>query len=187
MLIFTGAPIINNCFFFGNTLKEDDFCYGGGIRSSAFPTITNCVFKGNVIAAPKFSLRRERAAQPGPTQPWLSGMGPCGWKSLCKPGRDSSIPARRPGFLQICVWGSHHGRQVELQHCFMKGEKTISYLPWFILPVTMRWSYTKTAGTTNHLFYILNIETGDPPAGWVVQRTISNKEFRTAEVFKAAR
>ncbi|MDH3802048.1 MAG: hypothetical protein OEU80_08175, partial [Deltaproteobacteria bacterium] len=33
------------------------------------------------------------------------------------------------------------------------------------------------------LFCILNIETGDPPAGWGVRRTISNKEFRTAEVF----
>jgi hypothetical protein len=30
----------------------------------------------------------------------------------------------------------------------------------------------------------LNIETGDPPAGWGVRRTISNKEFRTAEVFE---
>jgi hypothetical protein len=30
-----------------------------------------------------------------------------------------------------------------------------------------------------------NIETGDPPAGWGVRRTISNKEFRTAEVFKS--
>ncbi len=34
-------------------------------------------------------------------------------------------------------------------------------------------------------FYILNIETGDPPAGWGVRRTISNKEFRTAEVFES--
>ena len=34
------------------------------------------------------------------------------------------------------------------------------------------------------LFYILNIETGAPPAGWGVRRTISNKEFRTAEVFE---
>ena len=34
------------------------------------------------------------------------------------------------------------------------------------------------------LFYILNIGTGDPPAGWGVRRTISNKEFRTAEVFE---
>jgi len=34
------------------------------------------------------------------------------------------------------------------------------------------------------LFCILNIETGDPPAGWGVRRTISNKEFRTAEVFE---
>jgi len=34
------------------------------------------------------------------------------------------------------------------------------------------------------LLYILNIETGDPPAGWGVRRTISNKEFRTAEVFE---
>jgi hypothetical protein len=31
---------------------------------------------------------------------------------------------------------------------------------------------------------MLNIETGDPPAGWGVRRTISNKEFRTAEVFE---
>jgi len=31
----------------------------------------------------------------------------------------------------------------------------------------------------------LNIETGDPPAGWGVRRTISNKEFRTAEVFES--
>jgi hypothetical protein len=30
----------------------------------------------------------------------------------------------------------------------------------------------------------LNIETGDPPAGWGVRRTISNKEFRTAEVLE---
>ena len=29
-----------------------------------------------------------------------------------------------------------------------------------------------------------DIETGDPPAGWGVRRTISNKEFRTAEVFE---
>jgi hypothetical protein len=28
-------------------------------------------------------------------------------------------------------------------------------------------------------------ETGDPPAGWGVRRTISNKEFRTAEVFES--
>jgi len=34
------------------------------------------------------------------------------------------------------------------------------------------------------LLYILNIETGDPPAGWGVRRTISNKEFRTAEVIE---
>jgi len=34
------------------------------------------------------------------------------------------------------------------------------------------------------LFDILNIETGDPPAGWGVRRTISNKEFRTAEVIE---
>jgi hypothetical protein len=34
------------------------------------------------------------------------------------------------------------------------------------------------------LFYILNIETGDPPGGWGVRRTISNKEFRTAEVLE---
>jgi hypothetical protein len=34
------------------------------------------------------------------------------------------------------------------------------------------------------LFCILNIETGDPPAGWGVRRTILNKEFRTAEVFE---
>jgi len=33
------------------------------------------------------------------------------------------------------------------------------------------------------LFCNLNIETGDPPTGWGVRRTISNKEFRTAEVF----
>jgi hypothetical protein len=33
----------------------------------------------------------------------------------------------------------------------------------------------------------LNIETGDPPAGWGVRRTISNKEFRTAEVFRRNR
>jgi hypothetical protein len=31
---------------------------------------------------------------------------------------------------------------------------------------------------------MLNIETGDPPAGWGVRRTISNREFRTAEVFE---
>jgi len=37
------------------------------------------------------------------------------------------------------------------------------------------------------LLYILNIETGDPPAGWGVRRTISNKEFRTAEVFKSSK
>ncbi len=37
------------------------------------------------------------------------------------------------------------------------------------------------------LFCILNIETGDPPAGWGVRRTISNKEFRTAEVLKKIR
>jgi len=30
-------------------------------------------------------------------------------------------------------------------------------------------------------------QTGDPPAGWGVRRTISNKEFRTAEVFKKIR
>jgi hypothetical protein len=35
------------------------------------------------------------------------------------------------------------------------------------------------------LIDILNIETGDPPAGWGVRRTISNKEFRTAEVFES--
>jgi hypothetical protein len=40
------------------------------------------------------------------------------------------------------------------------------------------------AGGGFSLFYILNIETGDPPAGWGVRRTISNKEFRTAEVFE---
>ena len=34
------------------------------------------------------------------------------------------------------------------------------------------------------LFNILNIETGDPPAGWGVRRTISNKECRTAEVIE---
>ncbi len=34
------------------------------------------------------------------------------------------------------------------------------------------------------LFDILNIETGDPPAGWGVRRTISNKECRTAEVLE---
>ncbi len=34
---------------------------------------------------------------------------------------------------------------------------------------------------------ILNIETGDPPAGWGVRRTISNKEFRTAEVFESSK
>ena len=33
----------------------------------------------------------------------------------------------------------------------------------------------------------LNIETGDPPGGWGVRRTISNKEFRTAEVHKKIR
>jgi hypothetical protein len=32
-----------------------------------------------------------------------------------------------------------------------------------------------------------NIETGDPPAGWGVRRTISNKEFRTAEVFEKSK
>jgi hypothetical protein len=37
------------------------------------------------------------------------------------------------------------------------------------------------------LFCILNIETGDPPAGWGVRRTISNKEFRTAEVFERSK
>jgi hypothetical protein len=37
------------------------------------------------------------------------------------------------------------------------------------------------------LFYVLNIETGDPPAGWGVRRTISNKEFRTAEILKKIR
>ena len=31
---------------------------------------------------------------------------------------------------------------------------------------------------------VLVIETGDPPAGWGVRRTISNKEFRTAEVIE---
>src|SRR6056300_1493714 len=41
------------------------------------------------------------------------------------------------------------------------------------LPVRRR----RTAGS-------FNIETGDPPAGWGVRRTISNKEFRTAEVFE---
>jgi hypothetical protein len=30
----------------------------------------------------------------------------------------------------------------------------------------------------------LNIETGDPPGGWGVRRTISNKEFRTVEVIE---
>jgi hypothetical protein len=39
-------------------------------------------------------------------------------------------------------------------------------------------------GARSSLFYILNIETGDPPAGWGVRRTISNKEFRTAEVLE---
>jgi hypothetical protein len=39
-------------------------------------------------------------------------------------------------------------------------------------------------GVGSSLFYILNIETGDPPTGWGVRRTISNKEFRTAEIFK---
>ncbi|MDH3962105.1 MAG: hypothetical protein OEV25_01670, partial [Deltaproteobacteria bacterium] len=37
------------------------------------------------------------------------------------------------------------------------------------------------------LFNIYNIETGDPPVGWGVRRTISNKEFRTAEVFKSSK
>ena len=35
------------------------------------------------------------------------------------------------------------------------------------------------------LFCILNIETGDPPAGWGVRRTISNPpSAETAEVFE---
>jgi hypothetical protein len=44
------------------------------------------------------------------------------------------------------------------------------------LPVQLRVGFS--------LFCILNIETGDPPVGWGVRRTISNKEFRTAEVFE---
>jgi hypothetical protein len=37
------------------------------------------------------------------------------------------------------------------------------------------------------LFNIYNIETGDPPVGWGVRSTISNKEFRTAEVFESSK
>jgi hypothetical protein len=37
------------------------------------------------------------------------------------------------------------------------------------------------------LFYILNIDTGDPPAGRGVRKTISNKEFRTAEVSESSK
>src|SRR5210317_74080 len=32
--------------------------------------------------------------------------------------------------------------------------------------------------------FLFFIEAGDPPEGWGVQRTIANKEFRTAEVFE---
>jgi len=49
----------------------------------------------------------------------------------------------------------------------------------------MRAALSVLIEAASSLFCILNIETGDPPAGWGVRRTISNKEFRTAEVFES--
>jgi hypothetical protein len=62
-------------------------------------------------------------------------------------------------------------------------ETLISSLSWTVGNATIEnLILPRVAGFI--LLDILNIETGDPPAGWGVRRTISNKEFRTAEVIE---